>query len=310
MKPTLYDIRVDPILSNVSVAYKNDDYVAEQVLPIIPSKLLTGKYYKYDQGKFRKVQTLRGMGSAAREVGYGMTISDAYVIKDHALKEIVPNELLDQALSPLTPSEDAAENVTEKLLIEKEYDLATYMQSHTNLTNYIDLDATTANDQWNDYANSDPLDDIQTGKAAIHAKIFKAPNVFLVSKPVFDKLIDHPDIIDRIKYTQLGTASEELLARLIGVDKVIVAGAGYNTAKEGQTDSMSYIWGKDAWLLYVAPRPGIKNISFGYHFQKGVRVEDKWYDKDREGTWVRVHDRYTREIISVDCAYLFEDAIA
>ena len=307
MKPDLNDIRYDPILSNVSVAYKNEAYVAEQILPAIPTKTRTGKYFIYDKSKFRLTQSLRSMGSPANEIDYGLTKSAAYVCKDHALKEVVPDELKKQAPSPLNPELDATENITERLLIEKEYDLATYMSNTANLTNNTTLSGTS---QWSDYADSDPIGDVKAAKSAIHAKIFHEPNVLLLGKQVYDKLLDHPDIIDRIKYGGGQVATDVILARLFGVDKVIVGAAGYNTATEGQADSMAYIWGKNAWLLYVPPKPGIRQIAFGYHFQYQTRKVDKWYDKDREGIWIRVHDNYTREIIAVDAAYLIKDAIA
>ncbi len=306
MKPTLQDIRIDPVLTNVSIAYKNAEYIAEQVLPVIPTKTRTGKYFKYDKSKFRKVETLRGMGAPANEVDYGLSLSTAYVCQDHALKEIVPDELVEQAPSPLNPELDATENITERLLIEKEYDLATYMQNTSNLTNYVALSGSS---KWSDYANSDPIGDIKKGKQTIHSKIFVEPNTLVLGKEVYDKLLDHPDIIDRIKYRS-DVATTDILARIFGVDKILVGGAGYNTAKEGQSDSLSYIWGKNAWLIYVPAKPGIRSISFGYHFTLGTRLVDKWYDNDREGTWIRVHDTYTREIVSVDAAYLIKNAVA
>lgn len=308
MPPTLQQIRYDPILSNVSVAYQNDLYIAEQLLPIIQSKKKTGKYYKYGKEKFRRTKSHRGMGAKTNEVGYGLTQSTPYVIEEHALKELVPNELKDQSPKPLTPEIDATENVTERMLIEKEYDLAAYMQSTSNISNNITLSGTS---QWSDYANSDPIGVVRTAKQTIHSLIFKDPNVLVLGKQVFDKLVDHPDILDRIKYTKLGVATTDLLARLFGVEKVIIASAGYESAKEGQDSSMAYIWGKYAWLLYVTPKPGIKQVSFGYHFQmKAPRMVDKWYVNDRKGTFVRVTDSYVREIVSTDCAYLIKDTVA
>jgi hypothetical protein len=307
MGPTLQDIRYDPILSKVSVAYQNAEYIAEQILPTIPSKNRTGKYFTYDKAKFRKVQSLRGMGTPAREVEYALSQSTAYVCKDHALKEIVPVELKDQAPAPLTPEIDATENVTERLLIEKEYDLASYMKNTGNLTNNTTLSGT---DQWSDYANSDPIDDIETGIESVRSNIFKSPNTLVIGQEVWNKLKHHPDLIERIKYGGFGKMTPQALADLLDIPKVIIASTGYNSANEGQTDSLSYIWGKYAWLLYVAQRPGVKQVSFGYHFQYKNRQVDKWFDKDREGTWVRVHDDYTREIITVDAAYLIKDAVA
>ena len=306
--PTLTDVRHDPILSNVSVAYQNDLYIAEVVAPVVLSKTRTGKYYKYGKEKFRRTDTRRGMGANTKEVSYPISQSTAFIIEEHALKEIVPDELKDQALKPLTPEIDASENVTERLLIEKEYDLAVYMQNTANLSNNTTLSGT---DQWSDYANSDPIGDVRTAKQTIHSKIFKDPNVLVIGKEVYDKLVDHPDILDRIKYTKLGVATEDLLARLFDVDKVIVAAAGYNSAVEGQSDSMTYIWGKNVWLLYVTPKPGIKQVSFAYFFQMAMpRRADKWYNNDKKGTYVRITDEYTRETVSVDCAYLIKSTVA
>ena len=306
MKPSLNDIRVDVILSNVSVAYKNEEYIAEKIFPIVKVKTATGKYYIYDKAKFRKAESLRGMGSRTNEVDYGISISTAYVIKEHALKEIVPDELLDQAVAPLTPEMDAAENVTEKLLIEKEFDLAAWMQTVGNFTNSNTL---VGLEQWSTLAST-PISAIAAGKTLIHAAIFREPNTLILGKEVYDKVILVTEVIDRIKYTQLGVATTELLAKVFGIDRVLIGGAGYESANEGATSSMAYIWGKYAWLAYITPRPGIKQISFGYHFQDKVRVVDKWYDKDRKGTFVRVTDRYVREVISETAAYLFKNAVA
>jgi len=306
MKPTLRSVRIDPLLTSISVAYKNDMYVAEQILPVLGSRKVSGKYYKYDKANLRPVDSLRGMGTEAKEVGYGMEISTPFVCLDHALKEIVPDELKDQAETPMNPEIDATENVTEKLLIEKELALSTYMANTANLTNNTTLSGVS---QWSDFENSDPIDDIETGIESVRSKILHAANTLVLGQEVWNKLKHHPDLIERIKYTQRGKMSLGALADLVDVDRVIVASAGYVGTNEGQSEVLSYIWGKHAWLTYVTKTPGIKKVSFGYHMNHKKSV-DKWYDKGREGVRVRVHDFYTREIVTVDAAYLIKDAVA
>lgn len=307
MKPTLQDVRYDPILSRASVAYQNADYIAEKIMPVIPTKTTTGKYFIYDKSKFRKVNSLRSMGAPAKEVGYGLSQSTPFVCLDHALKEIVPDEIKKQSPKPLTPMIDAAENVTERLLVEKEYDLATYMADTSNLTNNTTLSGT---DQWSDHSNSDPISDIETGIESVRSKIFKAANTLVMGQQTWNKLKHHPDLIDRIKYSGFGKMSTQALAELLDLDQIIIGAAGRETANEGQTSSIDYIWGKHAWLVYVPKtKLGIKQVSLGWHFQYR-KDADKWYDKDREGTFVRVHDHFTREIVTVDAAYLIKNAVA
>lgn len=306
MLPTPRDIRVDPLLSRLSLAYQNQDYLAEKIMPVITTAEETGKYYKYDFSKFRKEKSLRGMGSSANEVGYGISQSTAFVCKDHALKELVPDELKTQAKSPMNPEMDAVENIAEKLLVEKEYDLATYMKQTGSLSNNTTLSGTT---QWSDYANSDPIGDIETGIESVRSKTFKAANTLVLGQEVWNKLKHHPDLIDRIKYGGFGKMSTQALADLLDFDQVLIGAAGYESADEGQTSSPGYIWGKYAWCLYIPKRPGIKQVAFGYHFQHRKSV-DKWYDKDREGTFVREHDHYVREVLTVNAVYLIKNAVA
>ena len=301
----MQDIRVDPLLSNVSVAYQNAEYVAETIFPLVKVGSKTGFYFKFDKSKFRKVATLRGVGAAAKEVGFGLTKSTAYVCKDHALKELVADEFKDEAQAALSPEMDATDNISERLLVEKEIDLAAYMADDSNFSSVT----LTTTDQWSDYANSDPIGDVETAIESVRSKIFKAPNTLIMGQQVYNVLKHHPDIVDRIK-SGFAKVTPEILADLFDVSKVIIGSAGKQDATEGQASDIAYIWGKHAWLAYITPKPRRNSISFGYHFQYKIRKADKWYDKEREGTFVRIHDHYTREVITTDACYMIKNAVA
>jgi hypothetical protein len=105
-----------------------------------------------------------------------------------------------------------------------------------------------------------------------------------------------------------------LLASLIGVDRVIIAAAGKNSAKEGQTDDMSYIWGKHAILAYINPRVGQKMVTLGLTYQWKTRKAEKLRgtnEEDRKGTYVRVGDHYyDMNLVSAAAGYLIKNAVA
>ena len=63
-------------------------------------------------------------------------------------------------------------------------------------------------------------------------------------------------------------------------------------------------------MIYVSKKPGPRSLSFGYHFQLKNRVVEKWYEKKVKSTYIRVTEDFTREIVTVDCAYLIKNAIA
>ena len=301
---------VDPVLTDISLGYQNEEYIAEILLPSVPVALQSGKHFVYDKGKFRSEDSKRGSGARSKEVTHGLTTGLTFYCEDHALKEFVADEDVRLAPAGVDPYVDATENVTEKLFVEREVEAATILTDTAVMTQNTTL---TGTDQWND-SNSDPIEDIKTGKATVHSSIFKDPNTLLLGKEVYEKLLDHPAIIERIKHSQLGVASAELLARVFGVDRVIIGAAGKNTAVEGQTDSMSYIWGKNAVLAYISQRLGQKVVSLGVTYQWNTRKTERLNgtdERDRRGQFVRVGDHYyDQELIAASAGYLIKTAIA
>lgn len=304
---------VDPVLTNVAIAYTNDAYVAPMIFPTLPVKSQTGKHFIYDRGRFRIDAAKRGMGAPSNEVTLSLTTGLPYSCEDHALKQFVSDEDAENAVITNAPFIDATENVTEKLMVDEERALATYMASTGNLTQNTTLSGTS---QWSDYTNSDPFGVIETAMATIHTSIYQNPNTLLLGKQVWDKLKHHPDLLERVKYSQKAVLTTELLASLLGIDRVIIGAAGYNSAKEGQTDSMAYIWGKHAWLLYVNPRVSQRMITFGFTYRWSAKTKKVERlrgtdEEDRKGTYVRVgDDYYDQNLVSALAAYLIKDAVA
>lgn len=304
---TQQDVVIDPALSNVSVKYTNDTFIADQIFPVVPVSKQTGKYYVYDKSNLRIDKSLRAAGSGANEVDFGLSTS-SFSCDDHALKGFVADEIQDQAEAALNPLIDETDAITEKLMLDRESALATTMASTANFTQNVTLAGTT---QWSDYANSDPIGDVRTARTTVHASTFKKPNTLIMGKQVFDMLIEHPAIIERIKYSQLGVVTAELLARVFQVERVLVGEAGANTAAEGQADSMSYVWGKHAWVAYINPRVSLKSLTVGLTFTYKTRIVKRWRDEDREGTYVRVgSDNYVQKIVAALACYFIKNAIA
>lgn len=302
------DVVVDPALSNVSIKYTNDTFIADLVLPMVKVGKQTGKYYVYDKANLRIDKTQRSAGSAANEIDFGVAPSGTFSCDDHALKGFVADEIQDQADAALNPLIDETETVTEKLLLDRENNAATLLTSTANLTNNVTLSGTA---QWSDYANSDPIGDVRTARTTVHQNTFKKPNTLIMGKQVWDMLAEHPQIIERIKYSQLGVVTKELIARIFQVENIVVGEAGSNTAAEGQADSLSYIWGKHAIVAYISPVVRLKMLTLGVTFTYSQRIVKRWRDEDREGTYVRVgNDNYVQKIVAAAAGYLLKNVIA
>jgi len=304
--PTRSQVIVDPALSNVSTRYTNDEYIADQIAPVVTVKVKKGKYYVYDKSNFRLADSLRASGSPSNEVGYGLSRDD-FSTADHALKMLVEDDIREQHDDALEPESDATQNLTDRLMLGKEKALADYMSSTSNLTQNTTLSGT---DQWSDYDDSDPFGDVKTARSTVKAATGKTPNTMVLGQETFDTLSEHPALIDKIKYSQMGVATEELMARAFHVKKVLVGSAILNSAAEGQSDSLGYVWGKHAWLVYVSPTPGLRQVTFAWTFAYKTKRVKKWRDEDREGTYVRVNHEYVQKIVAAECAYFIKNAVA
>ena len=71
--PLQSQMYADAILSQVSIAYQNAQYISDIIFPEVQVPHKTGLYYKYDKQKFRTVNDIRAPGTRAQGSGIGCT---------------------------------------------------------------------------------------------------------------------------------------------------------------------------------------------------------------------------------------------
>lgn len=312
---------IDVVLSNISVAYPNNEFVGNRLFPTVRVTKVSDKYYIYGKEGWvvEPGGDLRAPGTVANEIPGLKMSTDTYFAQEHALQIPVTDEERDNVDSPLEPDRDATNLVTSKVLLARELAIQSKVTTAANYpTGYTVTLSGTA--QWNDYVNSDPIADVRTGVRKIHAGIFVEPNTAVIPYQVMSILEDHPDFIERIKYSQRGVLTPEIIASILSIPNVIIPGVGYNTANPGQVESLSYLWGKDVLLAYVNPTPGRKQISYGYEFVQPtnglVQAIDRWRETNRKSDIIRVARKYDLKFIAVDstgdtlAGYLIKAAIA
>jgi hypothetical protein len=300
--PEVENVHKDQILTNISIMYRNAAYVGTELMPIVPVKKKSDIYYIYDDkaDRFRIPKTLRAPKTESKTVDWKVT-TDGYVCDEHALNDLIDDIERDNADSPLNLEVDTVEFLTDILQLGLEMRIKDILEAS--------LSANAPSIKWDVYETSDPIANIETGKDAIHAVIFREPNVLLLGKAVYDKLKHHPKILDRIKYVQKGVVTPELMASVFEIEKVIVGKAGYNTAKEGKPESLSYLWGKNAILAYVEPKPGVKKFSLGYTFQSQPFQTRRARIEIRHSDWFEVGDIEAEKMVAVACGYRISPAI-
>ncbi len=296
------NIHIDQVLTNISLAFPNNEFVGDKLFPTVQVKKQSDKYYWFGRDTWvPETSDFRAPGSVANEIpGVGVAL-DSYYAQEHSLQHAVTDEERQNTDSPMRPDSDATELVTQKILLGRELAIRNLV---TNTANYATgLSKTlSGTSQWSDYTNSTPVKDWKDARLAIHAKIFFEPNIAVIPYQVMAVLEDHPDIIERIKYTDRAILTKEIIGAVLGISNIVVPGVALGTGM-GFNITASYLWGKDVILAYVPPRAGLRTPAFGYEFvwgYPGAQQVDRWREAPRKSDLIRVSRRYDLKLVGVD----------
>ena len=302
-------VKVDAALSNLSRSFKNNAFVAERICKILTVAKDSGKFFTYGKQAFKLINTYRIDGTESNRAHLVLGI-DTYSCDQHALSDVVTDKVRRNADPALNPDFDTTEMLSDLLLLRLEYDVATELATTARYanSNYTTLSGTS---QWSDYSNSNPLTNIKSAKAVIRALIGREPNAIVLAGDVAETLSLHPDIKDLRKYTDPNLlTSAGLPPKILGLE-VIEAKATYNKAYENLTESMSYLWGKNAYVMYMPERVGLKSLAPWIIIREnGFRKTKRWREEKVEGDMIEVSDSYDIKEVADECAYLIVNAIA
>lgn len=270
--PTASDVHVNAALTNISVAFMQEEnsFVADRVFPIVPVPKQSDRYFVYNKGDFfRSEAQLRAPGSASAGTGFSIDNTPSYFADVYAIHKDIDDQIRANSDAAINPDRDATLFVTQQLLLRREITWANTFFSATAGWTGSTTAANVAvgnllNGAWS-AAGSTPIEDVDQQSDAMQRLTGHRPNKLVVGTQVHRVLKNHPDVLDRIRYTQEGIVTEQLLASLLGVDEYMVARATNNTANSGAADVMAMIAVQNSALLcYAAPNPGLMTPSAGY----------------------------------------------
>lgn len=272
------DVHVNRPLTNISVAYAQDAnrFIADRVFPRVPVQKQSDRYFKYMKGDwFRSQVSLRAPGAETTGSGWRIDNSPTYFADVYGTHKDIDDQLRANVDQPLNLEADSTRWVTNQLLLKREIDfVSTFMTTSVWGKDKAGVTSGPTNDQFIqfDQAASTPIEDIHaeiiylTRTTGLDPRNYK----LIVGPEVHNVLRDHPDILDRIKYTQRGVITEDIIANVLGVGEYMVAWGIRDTGADqvGTTDTptMSFITGKSMLLVYSAPAPSLMEPSGGYIF--------------------------------------------
>ena len=305
-KPTYQQVHIDVALTNISIAYAPGTFIAGQVFPTVPVGKISNRYFIYTKADWlRREADVRAPGTRAARGDYGLTTGQ-YVCVERAIAKGVPDEIADNADSPLNPDADATRWVTNQLMLEKENDVAALAFGNSVWSASATPSVLWSND------TSDPLGDVETAVNSVVSNIGQEANTGVIGRGLWRYVKNHPDIVDRIK----GAAGPQspavvglnAVAALFGIDRILVGTAIADSAQEGATSSLAYIWGNHFLVAYVTGSPSLLNPSAGYVFTYGARSIETFRENQEKQNVVTGFESWDTAATATDAGYLIKSA--
>lgn len=312
-------------LAGVSVAFRNRDYIADEVFPILDGADPRAKITVYRKGAwFRDEAAIRAAGTEARRGGYPLT-TVSIATEEYAFAKEVTDEdrrfASAQGAPAIQPDTDAIEFATDKIDLKKEIRVGALITGGT----WVDGNSGGADAEggWAAGDGNTFLADIATAKKAIKAATGLLPNRLVLDYATYLSLQEESDILEKIKYTQRGVFGADLLASLLDLDKVLVGKAVKSDAEETQAGddfNAVNIWEVNAgkgmgFLYYAAPKLGLKVATAGLQVRiayegGGPRRLSTWREASRHQDVYEVAEETHILQVAAECGYLFKDTYA
>lgn len=297
-QPTASDLHIDRLLTNISIAYENKTYIADQIFPMVKVMKQSDRIPLYNQSFwFRDDPRVRAPGQKSIRGGFEVDNTAIYFADRFSRGFEIPDEVRRNADLPYNLDRDGTRFVTDRMMMRREVAFATDFFAlgkwTTDKTGAVDFT------KWSDFGGSTPVTDVDNFKDAVEALSAQEPNYFTMGKQVWVIVKNHPTLIDRIKYTQRAQLTTELVASLLEFEKFLVGRSIQTTDAEGTAEaSVTYtrIWGKNALMLYVPPAPSLLTPAAGYTFVwqvvpnalqyiKRMRDEEREIDVIESNSW-------------------------
>ena len=321
---------IDRALTNMSVAYMQsaDAFIADKVFPIVNVTKQSDVYYEYSKADmFRNEVEERGRAVESVGGNFNINLADPYHCKKYAYHYDITQEERVNYDKPLDVDRDAASWLAQKMLLKREVDFANKFFKAgiwgTDVTGVTTTPEGAQIKKWSD-ATSDPVQDVNNYMLKMAENTGKKPNFIIMSPDVFYALKNHDAIMDRIKYTQKGVITTELIASLFEVDKIYIPWGVINKgpqtpAYDTTKTDMQFLYKGKMLLGYKTDRPALKEPTAGYIFAwtglegasaYGSRMVRIKMDQLGLGTErIEMEMAYDQKIICKDMGMFFTDLV-
>jgi hypothetical protein len=298
---------VDPVLTNLARGYHNAIMIATELFPIVTVSKEGGKIPEFTKESFKIYNTERAIRANSNRINPEDRSSIDFVLTEHDLE--YPVDYREEDEDALPTKINATRVCVDGIKLRLEKIAADAAQTLANFPsgNKVTL---AAGDKF-DNASSDPFPIFSTAVESVRQSIGVRPNICVMGASAYAALKEHPGVLDRIKYSQKGVVTPELLKQLLDFEKLVIGDAVY-AADDG---AFSDVWSDNVIIAYVPKQ--LSNIprsyyepAFGYTLRKKNMPVVDTYTENGKVLLVRNTDTFVSKIVGSDAGYLINDTNA
>lgn len=165
--------------------------------------------------------------------------------------------------------------------------------------NASNFTANALTNEWDDATNATPVTDVQTAQLAVYLASGIVPMDLIVNYAVFRNLQKTDQIVDALTGVYGVSGTQDILnvyqlsameiAKVLGVNRILVGGALYNSAAGGQDATIAKIW-SDEYAMLTTLHPGGADIV-----EPALGVTFNWIEDSAINGGMPIMEQYREE---------------
>jgi len=171
--------------------------------------------------------------------------------------------------------------------------------------------------KWDD-PSANIIGDVDVIREAIHDNCGMDPNIAIIPRHVFNSLKENEAILQKYRHVHGGAVTADMIASVLNVGKIVIAGQVINSAAEGQAVSVDRIWGDSVIIAHVNSAIDIEAPTFGRTFAwggysgsgNGEIAVSSYKDEDANSMIHRMRHDVEEVIASEACGYHLSNVLS
>lgn len=295
---------VDPVLTNLARGYENASFIGEKLFPVARMSKEGGKIPVFSDDHFKIPETKRAIRADSNRLNPSGRGEIDVVLSEHDIEYPIDYREADEDIFDL--QKQASYTTSEIIRLRHEKSCADLAQNSASYKSG-NAQALSGTDIFSDEA-SKPVQAVKDALETVRKSVGKKPNVLWMGASVYEVLSEHAALIEKIKYSQKGIVTPDLMAAIFDVKEVIVGESVYSDADNNFQD----LWGNAIGACYVnkAKSRSYRDASFGYTLRKkGFPQVDTYDEKGGKLNVVRNTDIFEAKVLGAGAGFLYTNAV-